>query len=249
MLPGRRLAITKHRLHLTLHSSTSPDHQTLNQSPPFLSRLPDNHVSAVDDGSARQQTRCYKHGRAPLAAWVSHSKKATRLYRHAIHATEAFWKPTRIGLAHCIQHAQSHAPGPAQINKARHRVSSRSHMRRPHTDRFAKTAVRILRLSASPTHFLDNNFPLQSRPPVKVALLGNCFLVHLAHMLNQEAVLDPLASPVSLSSLSSLYFQLPLLYLTLLSSPCLTQHLQPQIGPFRLHRYLARNFGMSLVST
>lgn len=29
------------------------------QSPLFLSRLPDNHVSAVDDGSARQQTRCY----------------------------------------------------------------------------------------------------------------------------------------------------------------------------------------------
>jgi hypothetical protein len=56
VLPGR-LAITKHRLHLTL---IPPKVQTIR---PSINRLrsyrDDNHVSAVDDGSARQQTRCY----------------------------------------------------------------------------------------------------------------------------------------------------------------------------------------------
>lgn len=115
-------------------------------------------------------------------------------------------------------------------------------MRRPHTDRFAKTAVRILRLSASPTHFLDNNFPLQSRPPVKVALLGNCFCPSGTHAESRSRFgpfglpcflfepLLPTASPVS-------------------DSPLLALYLQTRFGPFHLHRYLVRNAGMSLVST
>jgi len=124
---------------------------------------------------------------------------------------------------------------------------SRSHT---HTDRFERTAVRILRLSAHPHPFLVYTFPLQSRTPAQVALLGDCFDVHLLHMLNQATVLDPLASPVSFSSL---YFQLPLLSLTLFPSPCLITPTVPptkeRFGPFRLHRYLARNIGMSLAST
>jgi hypothetical protein len=63
---------------------------TLLDRPSTFSLSPPHHVSAGDDGSARQQTRGYKHGRAPLAAWLTYSVKATRLYRHAIHATEAF---------------------------------------------------------------------------------------------------------------------------------------------------------------
>lgn len=68
-------------------------------------------------------------------------------------------------------------------------------MRRPHTDRFAKTAVRILRLSAAPHPFLVYTFPLQSRTPAPVALLGDCFLVHLPLMLNQETVSGPFGLP------------------------------------------------------
>jgi hypothetical protein len=124
------------------------------------------------------------------------------------------YRPSSLPSTRSISRARS-----AQINKARHRVSSRSHMRRPHPDRFARTAVRILRLSAAPHRFLVYTFPLQSRTPAPVALLGDCFLAHLPHMLNQETVLDPLASP---ASLSSFYFQLPLLSLTLLSLPLLT---------------------------
>ena len=50
-------------------------------------------------------------------------------------------------------------------------------------------------LRRPPHPFLVYTFPLQSRTPAPVALLGDCFLVHLPLMLNQETVSGPFGLP------------------------------------------------------
>jgi hypothetical protein len=133
-----------------------------------------------------RQDATYKHGRAPLEAWVSYNPTLPSCNPCNRSLLEAY--SYRYSLLHSTR-LNFTRPVPRR-SKARHRVSSRSHTRIGLREQPFESFVS----PPPPTHFLHRNiFPLQSRPPVKVALLGDCFLVHLAHMLNQAAVLDPLA--------------------------------------------------------